>query len=251
MNFRVEFCGVPASGKSRLSSGTVQLLKKRGHEILDREAVVEAGLRKRDFGLVGGLLGACMQKWRRDFLGISHSLNDWHHFVVNNPGYAALVHGWLANSTADAHWRSCVFYSLLTTAFEFRMSDALRSPMVFDESFAQRFYTLRGYCGVGRPEDAARYAEMMPLPTILISVSAAPETCLLRLKQRAHLPVLLQHEPESVLLDRIREGIELLAHLATELERRGVVVLRVVGEQDPEPLTERIADCIGLQIQSR
>lgn len=235
---------MPASGKSSLSSGTVALLRKRGHQILDRNEVVDAGLRKRDFGRIGNFFGACIPGWRRDFLGIPHSLNDWHYFVVNNPDFAALVHDWLAHGNSDPTWRSCVFYSLLTTAFEFRLSSTIDCPMVLDEGFAQRFFTLRGYCGLGQKGDAVRYATTMPLPTILVSIGTSPEVCLLRLKQRAQLPLLLQNEPEELLLERIGEGVRLLADLTTELESRGVVVMRVVGEKDQMSAVDRISDCI-------
>lgn len=250
MSFRVEFCGVPASGKSRLSSGLVTLLNKRGHKVFDRKTAVDIGLRKRNFGLIGGFVGACIPGWRRDFLGIPHSLNDWHHFTINYPHFVALIHDWLANSNADSIWRSCVFYSLLTSAFEFRVCNSLRYPIVFDEGFVQRFYTLKGYCGLGRVEDVARYVSVMPLPNILVSVGTDPEICLIRLKRRAELPLLLQHEPETLLISRIKEGTELIAELSVELERQGVIVMRVVGELDPEPTIEKIADCIESHISS-
>lgn len=251
MTLRIEFCGVPASGKTSLSRGTVNLLRHRGHDVLDREEVVAAGLRKRDFGLIGDFIGTCMPAWRRDFLGVPHSLNDWHHFVVNNSAFVALIHDWLAHTNTDADWRSCVFYAFLTTAFEFHMSLEAGTPAVLDEGFSQRFFTLRGYCGFGRNGDAACYAGAMPLPTILISIDTSPEICLSRLKKRKHLPLLLQNEPEELLLKRIGEGARLLTELTTELERRGVKVMRVVGERDPQPIVESISDFIEKYIPTR
>lgn len=248
MTLRIEFCGVPASGKSSLSSETVRLLKKRGHEILDRKEAVHSGLGKRNFGLLGGFLGAFVPGWRREFLGVPHSLNDWHDFVVKNPEFTALIHNWLAHAKTDTTWRSCVFYTLLTTAFEFRMSQMAGKPVLLDESFAQRFFTLRGYYGLGQTGDAARYAATMPLPTILISVSASPEICLSRLKMRSQLPLLMQDEPEELLLKRIGEGAQILGDLATEMEHRGVFVLRVLGEKDPIVIIEKITEYIERHI---
>ena len=251
MTLCVEFCGVPASGKSSLSSRTVNLLKNSGHQVMDRKAAVDTGLRNRDFGKIGGFIGACNSSWRRDFLGVPHSLNDWHDFVVDNVSYAALVHEWLAHSNADDTWRSCVFYALLTTVFEFSMSRSVGRIVVMDEGFAQRFFTLRGYCGFGQAGDAVRYAETMPLPDILIQINTSPEICLARLRKRTQLPLLLQKEPEDLLLTRLSEGTKLLTELATELEHRGVVVVRVTGDQDAVPIAQMITDCIEIHIPGR
>jgi hypothetical protein len=242
MTVRVEFCGVPASGKSTLCAGALSLLRKRGNPFLDREAMVAAGLRARNFGMLGNFLGKWFPSWREEFLGLPRGMNDWHRFVVDHSAFAALVHGWLAEVSTDESWRSCVFYALLTSAFEFQLSREVNKPVLMDEGFAQRFFSLRGYRGHGRPGDAELYAAAMPLPTALVLVTTPPEVCAARAKKRAQIPVLLQAEPDAMLPVRFAEGNDLLAALAADLERRGIPVLRMEGNGDLESSSEKIAD---------
>lgn len=244
MSVRVEFCGVPASGKSTLCARTLCLLRKRGHAVLDRVAMVDAGLRARDFGLLANCLGAVAPRWRREFLGLSHGLNDWHRFVADHPVFAARIHAWLAEGESHEDWRSCVFYALLTSAFEFQLSQATKRPVLLDEGFAQRFFTLRGYRGMGRPGDATLYAAAMPPPAVLVLVTAPPEVCVERVKRRAQIPLLLQAEPESVLPVRFAEGNALVVALAAQLEHCRVPVVRVDGAGDPELPVKTIADFV-------
>ena len=240
MSARVEFCGVPASGKSTLCAGALRLLRDRGHAVLGREEMVDAGLRGRDFGLLGNFLGAVVPGWRREFLGLPHGLNDWHRFVVDHPEFAARIHEWLAERGTDEQWRSCIFYSLLTTAFEYQLSQTAMRPILLDEGFAQRLFTLRGYRGIGQAGDAVCYARAMPLPSGLVWVSTPPEVCAERLKQRAELPVLLQGESDSMLVLRLTEGQTLLADLAATMEEHGVAVLRIDGSGSLEAEASQI-----------
>ncbi len=144
----------------------------------------------------------------------------------------------------DASWRSAVFYALLTSAFEFQLSLVAKHPVLLDEGFAQRFFSLRGYRGLGRPGDAALYAATMPLPAALVVVATPPEICVARVKRRPHIPLLQQTEPETLLPVRFAEGNALLAELALEVERRGVPVLSVDGSKNVETGIARISEWV-------
>lgn len=242
VNARIEFCGVPASGKSTLCAEVHRLLRARGQRMLDRAGVVEAGLRKRDFGWLGNRLAAWVPGWRREFLGLPHGLNDWHRFAVYHPEFVARIHVWLAETETDASWRSTVFYSFLATAFEFELAQMAGTPTLLDEGFAQRFFTLRGYRGLGRSGDAAAYAAAMPRPDGLVLVATPAAVCKVRLEERAALPVLLEGDP--ALGRRLDEGQTLLVELTSALENRGVPVFRADGAGHLEGEASRIADFI-------
>ncbi len=241
---RIEFCGVPTAGKSTLCTGAIRLLQERGRTVLDRPAMVDAGLRARDFGLLGNRLATWLPRWRGEFLGVPHALNDWHAFVLKHPAFVARIHEWLAEDGTDDVWRSCVFYAVLTSAFEFELSRAAKLPVLLDEGWIQRFFTLRGYRGVGRREDAAAYAASMPLPSALVWVTAQGATCMERVQARGEAPLLLQNEPESTRRVRLEEGNALLGAMADEVERRGVRVLRVNGAGNVDREAASISDFV-------
>ena len=242
MTPRIEFCGVPASGKSTLCRLTLRELARRGCSVYGCDRLVATGVRRRNHGVLGNLLGAVLPAWRRRFLGLPHALNDWHRFAVGHPQFTALLHHWLATDQADAKWREVIHYALLESAFHHQLAAEADRPVLLEEGFVQRFYSLRGYRDLGQSDDAVRYAAVLPLPAALIWVDAAPAACLERVQRRAHIPVLLEGEPAERLPARFTEGSALLGALAGELERRGVPVLRVRGDGNAAAEAARIAD---------
>ena len=241
MNARIELCGIPGAGKSTLATVARRTMK----DFLGREELVLEGLRRRDFGWIANALARLIPGWRRNFLGLPHGLNDWHRLVVGHPAFAFRLHAWLADVRTDEAWRACVFYALLATAFEFQLTREALRPALLDEGWVQRFFTLRGYRGLGRTGDAALYAETMPRPAGVVWVSTPPATCAERLLRRYALPELLQGESDSALVPRLTEGQALLGELMEEMAARRIPVLKVDGSRDPEAEARRIAKFSG------
>lgn len=248
---RIELCGLPASGKSTLYRSALRLLKGRGIPVLGRDDAVGVGLRTRDFGLIANFIGAMAPVWRRRFLGLPHGLDDWHRFAVKYPAFVALLHKWLAEGAEDTQWYSTVFYSFLVSAFEYELSEGASATVLFDEGFVHRFFSIRGYRGIGVPGDAAIYAASMPMPSAVILVTAPAETCMERIKTRDHVPILLALEPDNQRSIRLAEGGVLLIDLAKELERRGVSVLTVDGTGDVQSESLKTADFIAQACKKR
>lgn len=244
---RVEFCGIPGSGKSSICAETQQALCARGFPFLNRVELMEQGLRVRNFGLLANLLGSILPSWRRAVFGFPHAMNDWLEFAVKHGDFAALVHDWLRQEPLDEQWRTAVFHAVLTTAFEYQLFCSVAQPVLLDEGFAHRFFSLRGYRGASQPGDAARYAELMPVATAVILVETPSSICLTRLKQRSNLPLLFQHEEMSVVETRLSEGAELLSNLAHELEQGDTPVLRVSGSANMALEAERVVNFIQAQ----
>jgi hypothetical protein len=242
VSVRVEFCGVPGSGKSTLCEGVVRELRRRGVAVLDRAGMAEAQLRKRDHGVIANTIAAVVPGWREAFLGLAHSMDDWIGFVAAHPQYAALAQEWIAAADKPEAWRRAVFHAVATTAFEYGLAAGTEVPVWLDEGFAQRFFSLRGYGVAARDGDAERYAQAMPVPSALVWVATAPETCRARVEKRPQAPILLQPEPAETWPARFREGSALLEGLAGALEKRGVPVLRIAGEGGAESAAGRIAD---------
>jgi thymidylate kinase len=250
MAMRIEFCGVPGAGKSSLCRAVRDRLRQAGVALDDRDSLVDAQLRRRDFGLIANTIGAVIPGWRRAFLSLPHGMRDWMRFAVRHPDYVALVHEWLRAFATDSRRAACVLEAVVTTAFEYELGRCATAPVVVDEGFAQRLFTLRGYDGRGDPPDAGRYAECMPRPAVLILLTTTPETCLTRVRQRTRLPLLLESATASDLPRRFDEGTRLLAALGDALERNGVAVLRVAGDAQPEPTAARVAEFIRKPIES-
>jgi hypothetical protein len=242
MSSRIEFCGVPGSGKSTASASAIQCLRDQGHKVLSRSDMAGRQLRRRDFGLIANTIATLVPGWRQSVLSLPHGMQDWIRFTSRLPGFVNLIHGWLAEPWMTEAWRTCTFHAVATTAFEFELAATEDRPVLLDEGFAQRFFSLRGYAGVGTAADAARYAEFMPLPSALVVMTTAPDICLPRLKSRPELPLLMQHEPDAMLLNRLAEGSALLVHLAQALQKRGLPVLLISGNDGAPSAGATIAD---------
>ena len=242
MRGRVEFCGLPGSGKSTLCDGAVRILRARGWPALGRAEMVDRQLRRRNFGWLANTLAAVVPGWREAFLSWRHGMDDWLGFVTEHPRYAAQVHDWLAEAGRTAEWRRIVFHAVVTSAFERELAGGEDRPVLLDESFAQRYFSLRGYGAAAREGDAARYAEVMPAPGAVVWVSTDPGTCLARVAGRPNRPLLMRGEGSEALPLRFAEGAALLSGLAEALEARGVPVLRIEGDGAVEGAAERVAD---------
>lgn len=246
---RVEFCGIPGSGKSSICAETQRELHTRGFPFLNRVELMEQGLRTRNFGLLANLLGSILPPWRRAVFGFPHAMNDWLQFAVHHGDFAALVHDWLRQEPSDEQWRTAVFHAVLTTAFEYQLFCSVAQPVLLDEGFAHRFFSLRGYRGTGQPDDAARYAKLMPAATAVILVETPASICLTRLKKRSNLPLLFQNEEMPAVETRLSEGAKLLSDLAHELEQGDTPVLRVSGSTNMALEAERVVNFIQAQLQ--
>lgn len=244
MNGRVEFCGVPGSGKSTLCAEAATLLRRRGRDVLDRTTLVNQQLRKRDFGWIANTIAAGVPGWRKAFLGLAHGMDDWIRFVVHHPEYAALIHAWIAENGRSESWRRAVFHAVANTAHEFQLASEGHKFVLMDESFAQRFFSLQGYGTVTKPNHADRYAETMPLPSALVVMMTPPALCLDRVRQRPAFPLLMQQEAQETLPLRFDEGTHLLTCLGVALQKRNLPVLFLEGKGDTTSAAQTIVNFI-------
>ena len=244
MSIRVECCGIPGSGKSTLSAAALGELRRRGRAVAGRAETVDARLRGRNYGLAANTLAAILPGWREAFLSLKHGMDDWIRFVVRHPAYAALAHEWLGEPGMEEEWRRCVFHAVLTTAFEHELFREGDGSVLFDEGFAQRFFTLRGNGEMGREGDAERYTEAMPRPSGLVWISADSETCLERLERRPRMPILLAGETKEVRSRRLARGNEMLGALVYSAERRGIPALRIDCGESAESAGRKVADFV-------
>jgi hypothetical protein len=244
MSVRVEFFGVPASGKSTLCRAALAHLASSQQQVIGLETAIERGLRARDFGKTANLVGRLVPDWRRNFLGMPHSMDDWIRFAALYPAYASLVHQWLFEAPRDQEWRGVDLYAILETVFRDAVMRELGIPTLIEEGFAQRFFSLRGYHEAVSDHDARNYARVMPRPRGLILVSTSDEICRERLQNRPRPLRLLADNNSSPTLAFLQRGKRMLEDLADEVEALGIPVLRVQGSGDIASHVETMATFI-------
>lgn len=242
MKAKIEFCGIPGSGKSTLSEKSISLLTKRGFTLLSRAEMREQVIARRDYGFLANTLGCVSHAWRRSFLALPHGLDDWHRFVVKFPAFSAYLHEILAREKEDDNWRSIVFYALLYSTYDHQLFEESNNPVLFDESFGQRCFSLFGYRSVGYPGDTVKFGEFMPQPNAVVLVTTEPEVCRKRIKQRDHIPVLFSHDDDAFIDTTLRKGNALFWELIMTLRSRGVKVFEANGNSDLQRESEMVAD---------
>lgn len=240
MKAKIEFCGIPGSGKSTLSEKSISLLTKRGYTLLSRAEMREQVIARRNYGFFVNILGRLSPAWRRSFLALPHGLDDWHRFVVKFPEFSAYLHKILARAKEDDNWRAVAFYAVLFSAYEHQLFQERNNSVLFDESFGQRCFSLFGYRSVGYPDDIVRYGKLMPLPNAMILVMAEPAVCRKRIRQRDHIPVLLPHDDDAFIDTTLRKGNDLFRELTMALRSRGVKVFEANGNGDLQVESEKV-----------
>lgn len=250
MSARVEFCGIPASGKSTVCAGAIKLLRSRGMMAVSRSELVSDQLRRRSRGLIANTIAALVPGWREALLGLSHGMDDWIRFAATYPSYVALVHAWIAGADKQEEWREAISRAIATTAFEFqlgreeRRGEERRGALCLDEGFFQRFFSLRGYGVAANSNDAERYVDVAPRPDALIWVATPAEVCAERIRQRARPPLLMRNESDESQLALLRHGTNLLQRLADAAEQRGIPTLKISSESDADSTIRNVADFV-------
>jgi hypothetical protein len=228
---RIEFCGLPGSGKSALQEPFIAELRRiTGRHVLDREAMVNRCLRRRDDGLIKNTLKRFPGfMWKR-FLGLEYALPELHLFVSAKPSLMAQIFQSLARPDTSALSRQCVIYAVFRTILEhcLAVSHLKDEILVADEGFIHRAFTIFGYLRSGVREDEIRvFADSIPFPDALIHIEASPEICEQRLALRAAYPLLLSDLTQEARIEQLRTGCERLRIAVNQVERRGIPVFRI------------------------
>ena len=228
---RIEFCGLPGSGKSALQEPFIAELRRvTGRPVMDREAMVDCCLRRRDDGLIKNTLKRFPGfMWKR-FLGLEYDLPELHLFVSANPSLMAQIFQSLAHPETSAQARQCIIYAFFRTILEhcLAVSHLKDEILVADEGFIHRAFTIFGYLRSEVREDELRvFADSIPLSDALIHIEASPEICEQRLALRAAYPLLLSDLTREARIEQLRTGCERLRIAVNQVERRGVRVFRI------------------------
>lgn len=228
---RIELCGLPGSGKSALQAPFISELRRiTGRPVLDREAMVDRCLRRRDDGLIKNALKKFPGLvWKR-FLGLEYALPEFHLFVSANPALMAQIFQSLVRPDFSDHSRQCVLYAVFRTIVEHSLATSFLKDeiLVADEGFVHRIFTVFGYLRFGVSDDELRScADSIPLPDSLIHIEASPEICERRLSLRPAYPLLLSELTTEERIEQLRLGYERLRLAVNRVESHGIPVCRL------------------------
>ena len=178
---RIEFCGLPGSGKSTLLEPFISELRRIvGWPVLNREAMVDCCLRRRDDGMIKNTMKHLPGfTWKR-FLGLEYAMPEFHLFASANPSLMAQIFQSLAHSDVSDQARQCVLYAVFRTILEYCLASSYMKNEILasDEGFVHRCFTVFGYLRSNVPkENILRFANDIPLPDALIHIETAPEIC--------------------------------------------------------------------------
>lgn len=244
MTTRIEFCGIPASGKSTLCDAVLPLLQKEGKKALGRTQLISQQLRRRDRGLIANTIAALVPGWREALLGFAHGMDDWVRFAAAFPKYTALAYEWIAQSGLPEEGRKTLLRAIAITAYEHQLGAETHALLCLDEGFYQRFFSLRGYSTTTGNGSAMEYVDVAPRPDVLIWVNTPPETCRNRIQQRERPPLLMPRQTPEQHLTLLQNGAQLLDQLSRAANERKIPTLIVSGDQEPARIARAIADFV-------
>ena len=228
---RIEFCGLPGSGKSALQEPFIAELRRiTGRPVLDREAMVDRCLRRRDDGLIKNVLKKFPGVLWKRFLGLEYALPEFHLFVSANPVLMTQIFQCLARPDVSNQARQYVLYAVFRTIVEHYLAESFLKDeiLVADEGFVHRIFTVFGYVSSRiREDEILVFADSIPLPDALIHIETSPEICERRLSLRRAYPLLLSELTTEERIDQLRRGCERLRLAVNRVESRGIPVCRL------------------------
>lgn len=228
---RIELCGLPGSGKSAFQAPVISELRRiTGRPVLDRKAMVNRCLRRRDDGLIKNALKKFPGfLWKR-FLGLEYALPEFHLFVSANPALMTQIFQCLARPDVSNQARQYMLYAVFRTIVEHSLAASFLKDeiLVADEGFVHRIFTIFGYVRSGiREDEILLFADSIPLPDALIHIEASPEICERRLSLRPAYPLLLSELTREERIEQLRLGYERLRLAVNRVESHGIPVCRL------------------------
>jgi hypothetical protein len=259
--FHVEFLGLPGSGKSALQGEVCRLLRLGGQEAHTvEEALLHALESQKDDRhlrfllkiLPGGLArwklyalfvrslahGAAQNRFQAQRGGVMQSLLASRHFRLLSEAERSLAVSRLLETA--------VFYQLITE------ETGRSTPVVFDEGFAQRAASLllSPRAGADRfaEEDISHYLDHIPIPDLLVHVTADLQLCRFRMSSRPEgLPDRMKDLEDGPSASYLKEYSRLAVLVAEGIASRGGNVIVDDNSGALEEAARRITREISLR----
>ncbi len=235
---RVEFIGIPASGKSAVAAALAAALRRAApaRPVVHGADAWFAFLRRRDDGPWKNLFKRLpAAAWGP--LRMTVQLPEFVKASARRPGLLANHAAAMARRTLPYDWAYMVNFAFVRSLCEQELAESnLRDGDIWlqEEGLAQRAFSLYGYFDEPRPEaELKEYLDHAPAPDVLVVMDTPVEVCHERLRKRPFYPILVERHPPERRLAQWNKGVGVIAFIADELARRGTRVLRASGNGRP------------------
>lgn len=232
MSQRIEFMGLPASGKSTLCHSLTAELHRRAPGIMQLEQAIIRCLKRRDDGVLCNILKRMPYVVWEPICGMRNALTELHAFASENVPAIHLVFEVMNRISLPPAWRQCTTYAFFKLFAEQHLFEAhIRDDegVIVEEGFALGVFTLFGYLPkeILHHNDIENYITHFPRPDAVFWIDTNPSECFVRLQKRPELPLLLQGKNSTDVVEQLQHGFSCLQKAVTELERRGVPIFHV------------------------
>ncbi|CCK81828.1 hypothetical protein [Desulfobacula toluolica] len=234
----IEFAGLPASGKTTLSSALNKHLKLLQRYCLYRNEAIIQCIKKRDDGRIKNMVKLLPSRIWLPFMGERYILPEFVTFSSRHLELIALISKALAGSNLPKLLIESIWNTIVRTFSEVHLISQYLDDsdlVIMDEAFSQRCFTLFAYMeSTVSDELITRYAKLAPISNHLFWVVTDPKICVERFMQRLQirpLPFGFQTNSKE-LLEEFESGHNVLKRLSTALEDQGKSVYRISGDKD-------------------
>jgi len=229
----IEFCGVPGAGKTTLCRALTHSLKQKAHRTLTLEEAVTRALRRRNDGIIKGVLKRLPCVFWKRFMGAEYALPELLTFSVDRAPLWHMIFRAISTRDIPQRQRHLIMEAFFGNFSKYELLRRYLRPgelVLVEEGNSHRCFTLFGYVDEPVPEEEIRqYADLMPKPDYVLWADAAAEVCEDRLSRRQPLGFskALAALDRPARLRLLNHGRACLEVLIGRLQTRGVTVLRV------------------------
>lgn len=226
---RIEFMGVPGSGKTTCSPYLFQSFIKSNIDVVSKCFAVKKAIQKRNDGIIRNFAKLFPSYIWDPLCGIQNSFKEMHDFSCNFSKLMAHFFCLVCDGSISREFRECITYDFFKTAAEHQlMTDHFLGEKVVlaEEGFGQVGCLLLGYLPSGTISLSAvqEYVECLPDLQLVVWVDADPRICLSRLKQRPAMPIGLREKTEAQCLAILEQSRTCFGHIVDSMARCDVHV---------------------------
>ncbi|SDT86348.1 hypothetical protein [Desulfobacula phenolica] len=234
----LEFAGLPASGKSTLSSTLKKYLDTLPKQVFSRKEAMIQSLRRRDDGHVKNVLKLLPSRFWWPLMGSQFALPEFVSLSSRHLKFIIFISKMLSESNLPKRLIESIWDTTVRTFSEIQLiSQHIGDSeiIIMDEAFFQRCFTLFGYMESTISDDLiSHYAELAPISDHIFWIVTSPQSCVDRLKLRYQNQTSPYELSSRELIRNFESGNNVLMRLSNALESQGKCVHRIPGDDDKD-----------------